>query len=302
MIGGGAARRLVALSGRVRGARLSLVRVLAAEQFPEILSMTTGDIQEIPPDTIGRMNLICAHGSGADAPWLGGAVEESARVSLQAAALGRRVFGAFRDGRAVGRVEVMPIDLAPLPLEGEDLHVIRCLWVVQEAQGSGTARALIGRALAAAEGATGVAIVTYGGWNDVPSAFLAKFGFETVQQRGMTTLLLRKASADARVVFAPVRRDPVVASSQVQVEVVISGMCPAATQYYRRLLDAARSLSDEVVAKERMLRSRADALRFGRENTVYVDGEEPFPCGFRTAAFCDLVKDRLVAKMQGSAP
>jgi GNAT superfamily N-acetyltransferase len=190
----------------------------------------------------------------------------------------------------------MPIDMAPLPLEGEGLHVIRCLWVVQEAQGGGHARALMEHALGAAEGAKGVAIVTYPGWNDVPASFLAKFGFEIVQRQGMTTLLLRKASADARVSFAPVRRDPMVPSSQLHVETAISGMCPAATQYYRRLLAAARSLSDKVVTRERVLRNRADALRFGRENTVYVDGEEPFSGGFRTAAFCDLVKERLAAK------
>jgi hypothetical protein len=137
--------------------------------------MITGDIQKLTPDMIGRLNSICAHQSGADAPWLGEAVEESARVSLHAATLGRTVFGAFRDGRSVGRIEVMPIDLAPLPLEGKGLHV-------------------------------------------------------------------------------------------------------------------------KVVTKEWILRNRADALRLGRENTVYVDGKEPFAAGFRTAAFCELVKERLAAK------
>lgn len=88
---------------------------------------------------------------------------------------------------AVVRAEVMPIDVAPLPLAGKGLHVIRCLWVVNEAKGNGYARELI-------------------------------------------------------------------------------------------------------------LRSRADALRYGRENTVYVDGKEPFSGGFRTAAFCDFVKERLAAK------
>ena len=258
--------------------------------------MMSGDIQELTPDTLGKMSCICAHDSGAPAPWFGEAVAESARVSLHAATQGRRIFGAFRDGRAVGRVEVMPIDLAPLPLEGEDLHVIRCLWVVQEAQGNGNARALIGRALDAAVGAKGVAIVTYPGWNDVPTSFLAKFGFEIVQQQAMTTLLLRKATADARVAFVPVRRGTVVSPSQLQVETVISGMCPAATQYYRRLLDVARGLSDKVVTREWIPRNRTDALRFGRENTVYVDGEEPFSGPFRTAAFGDLVKERLAAK------
>ena len=87
-----------------------------------------------------------------------------------------------------------------------------------------------------------------------------------------------------------------VSTSRLHVEAAFSGMCPAATQYYRRLLDAARSLSDKVVTRERVLRNRADALRFGRENTVYVDGEEPFSGGFRTAAFCDVVKERLEAK------
>lgn len=258
-----------------------------------------GSVQEITADTIGKVHGICAHDTGASAPWYGEAAAESQTVCRHGATHGRRIFGAFCDGKPVGRAEVMPIDLAPLPLEGEDLHVIRCLWVVKEAEGKGYARALMERALDAAQGAKGVAIVTYPGWNHIPSPFLLRFGFETVQQDGMATLLLRKVSADARVALVHVRRSDVVSPSQLQVEAVISGMCPAATQYYRRLLDAARSLSDKVVTKEWILRNREDALRFGKENTVYVDGEEPFSGPFRTATFCDLVKERLAAKRQG---
>lgn len=254
------------------------------------------DIEELAPAAIGRLNAICAHALGPSAPWFEEAVKDSATVCTHAAAMGRRVFGAFCDGRAVGRAEVMPIDSAPLPLEGEGLQVIRCLWVVKEAQGSGIARDLMQRALAAAEGAKGVAIVTSPGWNDVPAPFLVKFGFATVQQKGLRRVLLRRARADARVALADIRRETVVSRSRLHVEAAVSGMCPAAIQYYRRLLDAARRLSDKVVTKERIVGNRADAFRFGSENSVYIDGEEPLSGPFRTAAFCDLVKERLSAK------
>lgn len=259
--------------------------------------MNTAEIREITPEGIGAMDPICAHDSGATAAWYGGAVQESADLCRRTAVLGRRVFGAFREGgQVVGRVETMPINVAPLPLVGEDLTVMRCLWVVKEAQGHGHGKALVERALDAAEGTNGVAIVCYPGWNDVPESFLARFGFQTVQRQGIATLLLRTSRAGASVAFAPDRPAPELSPVQVLVEAVFSGMCPAATQYYRRLLDAARSLSDLVVAKERMLRDRADALRFGRENTVYIDGDEPLSGPFRTTAFCELVKARLASK------
>lgn len=258
--------------------------------------MNLGDIQELTPQTIGRMHGICAHEAGPLAPWFGAAVQQDRQLSQQCAPLGRRVFGAFRDGRAIGRVELMPIDLAPLPLAGEEVQVIRCLWVLKEAQGCGCARALMERALAAAEGAKGVAIVTYPGWNDIPPAFLAKFGFAPVQREGIATLLLRRTGAGAEVAFVPVPREVTVSPSQVQVEAVISGMCPAAAQYYRMLLETARSLSDRVVTREHLPRNRAEALRVGRENTVYIDGTEPLAGPFRTAAFRALVQERLAAK------
>lgn len=88
----------------------------------------------------------------------------------KASAMGARVFGAFLEGgEPVGRIEIMPIEAAPVPLEGDGLWVIRCIWVLDKAKGLGIAGSLMRLALDAAEGSKGVAVLTYPGW--MPPAF-----------------------------------------------------------------------------------------------------------------------------------
>jgi len=254
--------------------------------------------RQINPDHIGDINAMCVT-SGSDMPDV---LRESAQAHLRAAAMGAKVFGAFIDGQPVGRIEVMPIEAAPVPLEGEGIWVIRCLWVLEKAQGLGIARTLMNLGLEAAKGSKGVAVLTYPNW--MPPSFFQKFGFELVCQDGDTIVLLRKAtprhgpvSADCNAQVALIRPALEFPTSDdtVRVDAVFNSRCPWLIQYYRRYLAFARSLSTRVVTSEYVIDTHADALEFGEEN-LYIDGIAPFAGPVARQEVERLIKERLGAK------
>ena len=151
------------------------------------------EVREIAPSSTDDINKMCVmHGTSHEASIA--VLRESADAHRQGAAMGARVFGAFLEGgEPVGRIEIMPIEAAPVPLEGEGLWVIRCIWVLDKAKGLGIAGSLMRLALDAAQASRGVAVLTYPGW--MPPAFFERFGFEQVEQKaGQAAVLLRKAN------------------------------------------------------------------------------------------------------------
>ena len=260
------------------------------------------EISEIAPSCIDDINTMCVMpGSEPDAS--SAVLKESAGAHLQAAAMGARVFGAFLEGgEPVGRIEIMPIEAAPVPLEGDGLWVIRCIWVLDKAKGLGIAGSLMRLALDAAQGSRGVAVLTYPGW--MPPDFFERFGFERVEpESGRAMVLLRKADPcdSCRVsLVSPAARfgQPRGADLQrhtVLVEAVFGLRCPWVIQQYRRYLSIASSISHKVVTREHVIRTHADALRLGEEN-LYIDGVAPFAGPIRREELEHAIRSRLADK------
>lgn len=270
------------------------------------------EIREVPPGDIDLVNVMCTM-PGSDPQEV---LRESARIYQYVAALGVRTLGAFSNGRPVARLEIMPIDAAPVALAGDGLWVIRCLWVLEEAQGRGIAKTLMKHAIDIARGAKGVVVVTYENWMPVP--FFEKFGFEVVEKRRTATLLLLKMNPDATVSFAPYaegatcNRGPfsnkdasgtsevtageqLAAEKVVRVEAVFTGRCPWLMQTWRRWLKAAREISDRVLTSERIILTRTDAMRFGDEN-IYIDGVPYDSSPVQLELFRKAIQERLAAK------
>ncbi|MEW6547734.1 MAG: GNAT family N-acetyltransferase [Bacillota bacterium] len=250
------------------------------------------EVREVAAAAIDEVNRMCLPAGLKEGPALDAVLQRSAAAHAQAEAMGARVFGAFLKGRAVGRVEVMPIEAAPLPLEGSNLWVIRCLWVLPPAERKGIGRALLGRALDAARGSAGVAALTFPDW--IPVSFYEKHGFRTVETRGDHILLLRANNPAARVSLAPAQRAPRGTDSAVHVEAVLSMRCPWLMLTYRRMLDIGREMSSRVVTTERYISNRADALAFGEEN-IYIDGR-PLEGAPNSDTFRQQVRQQLQAK------
>ena len=257
------------------------------------------EVREIAPSSTDDINKMCVMpGSSHEAALA--ALKESADAHRQGEAMGARVFGAFVEGgEPVGRIEIMPIEAAPIPLKGRGLWVIRCIWVLDSAKGLGIAGSLMRLALGAAQGSRGVAVLTYPGW--MPPAFFERFGFEQVEQKaGQAAVLLRKANPSdscevslvspaarfGRPLGAQLPRDTVL------VEAVFGLRCPWVIQQYRRCLSIAGSISDRVIARECLIRDHSDALLLGEEN-LYIDGVAPFAGPVRREELEHAIRSRL---------
>lgn len=101
------------------------------------------EVRMVPAAAIDEVNRMCLPQGVKEGAALEAVLRESAAAHARAEAMGARVFGAFLEGGAVGRIEVMPIETAPLPLQGEDLWAIRCLWVLPPGERKGIGRALV---------------------------------------------------------------------------------------------------------------------------------------------------------------
>ena len=257
------------------------------------------EVREIAPSSIDDINKMCVMpGSSHEAALA--ALKESADAHRQGEAMGARVFGAFVEGgEPVGRIEIMPIEAAPVPLKGRGLWVIRCIWVLDSAKGLGIAGSLMRLALGAAQESRGVAVLTYPGW--MPPAFFERFGFEQVEQKaGQATVLLRKADPcdSCRVsLISPAARFGRPRGAErprdtVLVEAVFGLRCPWVIQQYRRYLSIAGSISDRVIAREYLIRDHSDALLLGEEN-LYMDGVAPFAGPIRREQLEQAIRSRL---------
>lgn len=103
-------------------------------------------ICEIAPSDIDSINeMYIMPGSEPEATF--DILRERRKSHNQAAAMGARGFGAFLEEEPVCSIKIMHIEAAPIPLAGEGMWVIRCLWVLKKACGLGIARSLMHLAL-----------------------------------------------------------------------------------------------------------------------------------------------------------
>ncbi|MGI6627620.1 MAG: GNAT family N-acetyltransferase [Bacillota bacterium] len=268
------------------------------------------EIREVSAEHIDSINIMCTvPGSNCSA-----FLQESARVHRHVATLGVKTFGAFQDGKPVGRMEIMPIDAAPMALSGDGLWVIRCLWVLEEAKGAGIARHFMNEAMKIARDSNGIAVVTYENW--MPVSFFEKFGFEIAEANGPATLLLLKMSSETAVSFekhfgryrhsdTQRRRHPGLPSSQISdrlnanemahVTAVLTGRCPWLMQSWRHWLSVAKGISDKVVTSELIILTRNDAAEFGDEN-LYIDGVPYQGSPVQFEPFRQAIEERLAGR------
>jgi GNAT superfamily N-acetyltransferase len=276
-------------------------------------------ICEIAPSDIDSINKMCIMPDSEPEVTLG-ILRESREAHNQAAAMGARVFGTFLEEGPVGRIEIMPIEAVPIPIDGEGVCVIRCLWVLAKACGLGVARSLMELALDAAQDSKGIAVLTYPNW--MPPAFFQRFDFQVVEQKTTgATVLFRKTrrltETEVSLASPTVRfgqlgdpgelkdfrqlrdfahlKDSALSNDIVLVEAVFNLRCPWIIQHYRTCLSIAGSISDKVVTREYPIRTHTDALQLGEEN-LYIDGVAPFSGPVRRRELEQVIRSHLVAK------
>lgn len=184
------------------------------------------------------------------------------------------------DGREVGMIQYLPIEQA-LAL-GEDLYMVLCVWVhgypqgVGDQQGHGIGAGLLAAAEkdAAELGAKGMAAwgVAMPFW--MKASWFKKHGYRKADRTGIRVLLWKPFTADAKsprwIADGPI---PERVDGQVSVTAFMSGWCPASNVVFERAKRAAANLGDKVVFKSIDTSERADLVRFGHSDDVFLDGK-----------------------------
>lgn len=199
--------------------------------------------------------------------------EESARFFDSKLREGWIGIGIFEEQELKAMAQVMPLEKSLLTLEGEDLYMLNCYWVKPGEEGKGYGKALMEKILEITRDRKG--IVSWGAEGWMPPSFFEKFGFEFVENWGITKLFLKKHSPDARVKIINTGFKPLKGEGKVIVEAVFSPQCPYIMANYEAAISKALEFSPEVLVLKNVILNREQALEFGEEN-FYIDGESPF--------------------------
>ncbi len=197
---------------------------------------------------------------------------------------GLRVKLAVDDGGVVGgMIQYLPIEQSFA--EGNDLYLIKCIWVHGYEQGRGNFQKRgMGKALvraaeddARALGAKGIAAwgIALPFW--MKASWFKKQGFAPVDRLGLLgQVLLWKPFAGDAVPPKWVRRKkkPELVPGKVTVTAFLNGWCPAQNMVFERAKRAAAELGDSVVFREISTFDRDSFLEWGISDALFVDGRE----------------------------
>jgi GNAT superfamily N-acetyltransferase len=192
---------------------------------------------------------------------------------------GLRVKLAVENGKACGMIQYEPVELSPAA--GRDLYFIKCIWVHGYKQGIGDFQNRgIGKALlAAAEddirsmnkkgaAAWGLALPVW-----MKAAWFKKQGYRNVDRRGLSVLLWKPFSEEARPPrWIRPKKKPEREAGKVSVAAFINGWCPAQNLVYERAKRAALEFGDRVEFREYATSGREVFLEWGISDGLFIDG------------------------------
>ena len=213
---------------------------------------------------------------------------------------GLRVKVALRDGRRVGFLFAMPIDVSPWGPLGEDLLVFPCLYVLNDEQKHGAGRALVAAAEEEArfQGLRGVA--TFGFyWEDfwfMPAPFFERHGYEAAEKRGRMSVMWKALEPDAvppRMLTSAYEFEPV--SEKVVVDLFWHTFCETCDIEAARVREVAAEFGDRVVLREYCGDDRDTLLKHQIPRAIYVQGNE---IGWGYEAPRDGIRDAIRAALE----
>ena len=191
---------------------------------------------------------------------------------------GLRVFVASVEGKLVGFVYVLPIEVSPWGPLGDDLFVVPCLWVVPDAQGQGAGPALMEAAEEEARRQGVKGIVTTGHYHDfwfMPATFFEKLGYEPARREGKTALLWKRFDESAEppsflartYEFAPV-------PGKVVIDLFYTTFCGTSDVEAQRVREVAADFGEAVVLNEYRAEDRDTLLRHQLPRAIFINGRE----------------------------
>ena len=237
--------------------------------------MATPDVREMTPEDEYFVST-CSHVNeseeidrcgGRRLAWLRSAHAE-----------GLRVFVASVEGKLVGFVYVLPIEVSPWGPLGKDLLVVPCLWVLPDEQKQGAGRALMEAAEAEAcrQGAKG--IVTTGHYHDfrfMPASFFEKLGYKVARREGKTALLWKRFDESAEPpAFLERTYDFVPVPGKVVIDLFHTTFCQTSDVEAQRVREVAADFGNSVVLNEYPAEDRETRQRYQLPRGIFINGEE----------------------------
>jgi len=193
---------------------------------------------------------------------------------------GLRVKVALVDDNRVGFLYLMPIEICPWGPLGEDIMVLPCLWVVNEARNKGIGKALIDSAEQETQRQKRKALAVFGFYYDyclwfMPGPFFEKYGFSAVQRRDEVGILWKVFDESAKPPKLLERnykfeRVP----NKVVVDVFWHSFCLTSIGEAQRVREVVAEFGDSVVLNEYCGDDRDILLRHQTARAIFLNGTE----------------------------
>jgi GNAT superfamily N-acetyltransferase len=194
----------------------------------------------------------------------------------EACAQGARVKVALLEGRQIGFLYLLPIEISPWGPLGEGLMVIPCLYVQKEGNGRGLGRALLDAAEVEARGQGRTGIVTEAYHHDfwfMPASFFLRHGYTEVWRQGSDALLWKPFDPEAkppRPLESQYRFEPV--PGRVVVDLFWQTFCQTSCIEAQRVREVAAEFGEAVVLRDHSADDRATLLCYQNPRSIYVNG------------------------------
>lgn len=187
-----------------------------------------------------------------------------------------------QQGRAGGMIQYLPIEHSFA--EGEDLYIIKCIWVhghkkgLGNLQGRGMGKALLQAAEADAQerGAEGMAAwgLTLPFW--MKASWFRKQGYQKADKMGLfgQVLLWKPFSPGASPPgWIRPKKTPLPVPGKVTVTSFLNGWCPVQGMVHERARRASESFGDRVEFREMRTMDRDVFLEWGISSGLYINGK-----------------------------
>ncbi|MCX6272747.1 MAG: GNAT family N-acetyltransferase [Bacteroidetes bacterium] len=203
--------------------------------------------------------------------WYGKMKEQGLRVKM----------ARNEEGNIVGMIQYVPVEKSFA--EGNDLHVVLCIWVHGHKQGVGNfqKKGIGSELLQAAEedsrqmGKKGLVV-----WGLVLPFFMRaswfkKHGYKVVDKDGMQRLLWKPFTPDAvPPVFIKQKKKPEKIDGKVAVTLFINGWCPAMNIAFERTKRAVEEFKDHIQLTEYGTLDKDMQREWGLTDAVIIDGRK----------------------------
>lgn len=193
---------------------------------------------------------------------------------------GLKVKVAVDDGRPVGFVHCLPIELGAWGMSGKDLMTIPCLTlryerVYRRELDSGYGRALIQAVAAEAKKEKkGVAVMAYD--NDfwfMPASFFKRLGYQEVARHGDAVIMLKPFEPVEHPVMHILNYQPQLISGKVTFDAFWNPLCMTSIVEIHRVREVCAEFGDKVILNEFDCGNKDVLERYQTSRALFINGE-----------------------------